>query len=326
MPIFKRPFIRAIANARNSGDGRRRTPVIARLMLGLLMLPILLAPSHPVAVYGYLAATYFPAMSRPVYADAGGGLEDFLVTPDQVERYRSELLLDMADSRSGKLFAIVQRGDGQLEHAPIRTWNSFLPESTPENLSGWLDRKEFPFLADEVTLWLDGKTIVAMGHYHVFGGGPSEGDQLAQQISEVPEVVISNGVVPFIYLRGALLAYGEVEQVDESVYRSLRTLERSLTMGLEEVTPFPDKPSPALQSFLAHLRDSGGINIEDRQDVACGILRLCRRFESDNRPYFGEKFFMGAMGEHLDKSQLLRNFDMLKAWAGLYEILPSSGT
>lgn len=294
------------------------------LLLALvLLLPMAFSPSHPIAVYGYLAATYVPMQIRPVYADSGGELTSFLVSPAQVAIYREALVEDMADEASGRLFAITHGPDGALFHAPIRTWNSFLPESLPDTLRRWLDRKELPYLADEVELWLEGHTLVAMGHYHAFGGGPSRGDRLVQDLSEIPEVVVSNGVVPVLYLRGALLPYGEKVEFTPHLFRSMRSLEGSLTMTVAECTEIPSEATPAMASYLAYLRDYQGVDITDRQAVAGETFRLCERFRADHARCFQENFLPSAHSQNPDKACVLQNLAALRAWADLYENLPA---
>lgn len=66
----------------------------------LLLLPMALAPTPAIAVYGYLAARNIPGLMPDVHADADGELDAFLRAPAQVERYRSELMADMAAKRS----------------------------------------------------------------------------------------------------------------------------------------------------------------------------------------------------------------------------------
>lgn len=300
---------------------RRHRSAWVSLAVALLLMPMALSPTHPIAVYGYLAATYLPEM-RPVYADVGDGLTSFLISPGQVQRYREELLADMADAASGKLFAITQEPGGALRHAPIRTWNSFFPNSLPQGVRRWLDRKEFPFLADEVELWQQGHTIVAVGHYHAFGGGPSAGDRLAQSLREVPEVVVSNGIVPMIYVRGALLPYGGNVQVPTTIFRSMRSLERSLTMGIEDTSPVPSEPTLALRSFLAYLRDFEGVDISRRQDIAQKTAELCRAFQTAYLPYFERNLTIGRYPDHPDKASAVRNLTALQGWSGIYRLKP----
>lgn len=301
-----------------------RHPVRILLVTLVLLLPMAFSPSHPVAVYGYLAITYFPVMNRPVYADDDGGeLASFLVSPAQVAIYRAALIEDMEDEGSGRLFAITRGPDGALHHAPIRTWNAFLPDSLPRTLRSWLDRKELPYLPDEVELWLEGHTLLAMGHYHVFGGGPSRGDRLVHDISEMPEVVVSNGIVPMLYLRGALLPYGENVEITPHIFRAIRSLEGSLAMTVAERTEIPTNATAVMASYLAYLRDYQGVDVTNRQAVARETSRLCERFKADYAPCFQESFLIGAYNQNPDKRGVVQHLSTLCAWATIYAKQPN---
>jgi len=226
----------------------------------------------------------------------------------------------MADACSGKMFVIVKGQDDSLRHVPIRTWNSFLPSATPDILKSFLDRKEFPFLGDEVELWLENSPILAMGHYHAFGGPPSSGDRLAQGTSELPEIVVSNGLIPSVYLRGILVPYGTCPRVQPDLFRSLRTLEASIMMDVGEVFEYPSVPSDAMRSFLAFLRDHHGVDIAQRREVATTILGLCMNLERNYRPYFDQGYSLGSYPKHPDKENMAQKLNALKGWASIYSI------
>lgn len=303
----------------------RRRRALTCFLGFVALLPALLSPTAPLSVYGYLAARYLPTLMPPVYADDRAGLESFLLSPAQVDRYRTEIIADLAEPCSGKLFAIVRDGDGALAHAPVRTWHGWLPETTPAPLRTWLDRKEIPWLPDLVRLWRGGQTIVAMGHYHPYGGGPSPGDQLAQEFSELPEVVVSNGVVPVIYLRGILLPYGVDVKADPSLYRSLRTLERSLLMEVRELPVSQRSPSAGINSFLAYLRDYRGTDIEDSRSVASEIQHLCGLFMTDFSTAFSEGYVPYPYQDDPDRESVVNNLASLRAWANIYSKIPLPG-
>ena len=275
---------------------------------------MLLAPTHPIAVYGYLAARYLPDLVPEVWARTQSGLAEFLISPEQVARYRLGLRDDLLDTRGGRLFAIVRLPDGSLAHAPIRTWNAFLPPSMPVSVNQRLDRKEFPFLGDAVELWLQGKTIVAVGHYHPFGGGPSPGDIRAQQFSSMPEVVVSNGVVPVVYLRGTLLPYGANVEISEGLFRSLRTLEWSLNLKLCGAPAIPSELTVELISFLAYLRDYRDVDLNDTEAVRSGIGALCEELVDQCMPAFDRGFLQRAYHDNPDLSHLIRCLQNVQLW------------
>lgn len=287
----------------------RHHKLLLACMVFVLFLPMLLSPSHPIAAYGYLASAI---AAPPPPADTG--LKVFLISPTQVERYRAELVEDLMDARSGKLFAVVRSRDGALRQEPIRTWNSFLPVTLPVALRSWSDRKEISYLGDKVDLWLRDSAIVAMGHYHPYGGGPSPGDTMAQQYSWVPEVIISNGVVPLVYFQGELLPYGDVAEVTKEVFNCLRALETNLIFRTNGIYTLEYESSPFLRSFLAFLRDYRHVDIQKKESVAREIRRLCEEFKESSRPAFMDGFIPERYEGDLDRERLLRNLVVVQLW------------
>ena len=293
----------------------RRFRVVSSVVGFVLFLPVLLSPCHPVAVYHYLADTYVPLFLSAERRAADADLSAFLISPAEIIRYRRGLREDMMDTRGGHIFAIVRRPDGTLRHEPIRTWNSFLPERLPDVLSNWLDRKEIPFLGDTVALWLEDNEIVAMGHYHPFGGGPSPGDHHAQAMSIFSEVVVSNGIVPLVYVHGEVIPYGEDVVIANDLYRSIRALEKGLLMDLNEIPISPKVPSVRLASFLAYLRDYRGTDLESKESVADELEALCEEFKQEYALVFDAGFHVNDYKSDPDKYGVLRNLTNLQYWA-----------
>lgn len=285
------------------------------LVAFVLALPMVLSPTRPIAVYGYLVATYVPGLVFPDPAAETGELDRFLVSPIQVARYQNALREDLADTRGGHLFAIVRDADGALRHEPIRTWNSFLPQTLPNGLSAWLDRKELPYLGDTVDLWVRGNTVVAMGHYHPFGGGPSEGDHRAQLLSTYAEVVVSNGIVPMVFVDGDVVPYVETLEVANDVFRSIRALERGLRMEVRDVEVSLGEPSPYMFSFFGYLMAYRNASLESRELLASEVHRLCLEFKED----YGLVFTKGFRPEHysldVDKYTMLHHLQVVEMWA-----------
>lgn len=300
----------------------RRHRLVFGVIVPVLLLPIVLCPTHPLAVYGYLFDMYNPSLTPEAFAATGTDLTAFLRSPTQIRQYRADLLEDMLDTRSSKLFVIVRCPNGELRHEAIRTWNGFLPENLPEFLSGWSDRKELPYLGDKVDTWLRGNEVVAVGHYHAFGGVPSSGDTAAQYFSDLPEIVVVNGVVPMIYLEGNVIPYGGDVVVTEEVFRSLRTLELSLTMDGTRDFAYPTEPSPALRSFLGYLKDYRHVDLSKRDRVAKGIYQLCVEFKEDYRRVFAEGYLLVYYVNNPDKFQFIGNLASLQAWADIYKWSP----
>jgi hypothetical protein len=224
----------------------------------------------------------------------------------------------MLDNSGGRLFVLLHVSGGGYRQEAIRTWNSFLPDSLPEPVKGFLDYKEIPFLGDEVALWLRGDTIVATGHYHPFGGAPSRGDRLARRFSATSEVVISNGLIPFIYLDGRLLPYGEAGPVNTEVFRSIRMMEKSLTMALENLPVSAAQPTEALQSFLAYLKVARAVDISDKNKVAAEVKGLCKEFRVDYASAFPSGFGPSGYPNDLDRATMLWNLSATEMWAGSF--------
>lgn len=293
----------------------RRFHIVRSVIIFALLLPVLLSPCHPVAVYHYLADTYLPLLVSSEPREPDNDLSAFLISPAEVARYRHALREDMMDTRGGYIFAVVRRPDGTLRHEPIRTWNSFLPERLPAVLSNWLDRKEIPFLGDTVALWLEDNEIIAMGHYHPFGGGPSPGDHRAQALSIFSEVVVSNGIVPLVYVHGEVIPFGEDIVIDDDLYRSIRALEKGLLMEVNDIPVSPKVPSARLSSFLAYLRDYRGIDLESKKSVADELEVLCKEFKEDYALVFDAGFQLSNYTSDPDKYGVLRNLSNLQYWA-----------
>lgn len=308
--------------SRRWGGWMRRHRLLFTVVTLVLILPMVLSPTHPIAVYVFLAESYHPSLTPVAFASSGTDLPSFLVSPAQVRRYKTELREDMLDRRSGGLFVIVRCLDGTLQQEDIRTWNGFLPASLPVFLSNWLDRKELPFLGDEVDTWLRGNEIIAMGHYHAFGGPPSAGDTHAQWFSGLPEVVVVNGVVPMIYLNGHVISYGVDVVVSDDVFRSLRTLELSLTMDGTQNFSWSEEPSETLTSFLGFLRDYENVDISRKDHVARGIRQLCLKFKDDYRSVFTEGFILAPYENDPGRSNFLGNLQSLHGWAETHKWTP----
>lgn len=312
---------RVVSHLRRRATRHRR---VIYLVAFVLILPMVLSPTRPVAVYGYLVATYVPGLFFPDPAAETGELNRFLVSPEQVLRYQTELRDDLVDTRSGHLFAIVRGDDGHLRHAPIRTWNSFLPRSLPDGLSAWLDRKELPYLGDTVDLWVHGNTVVAMGHYHPFGGGPSDGDHRAQLLSTYAEVVVSNGVVPMVFVDGEVVSYTESVDVSDDVFRSIRALEPGLLMEVREMDITFEEPSPYMASFLGYLERYREVELSDKNIVADAVQVLVSEFKDDYGLVFSDGFSPERYQIDVDKYTMLRHLQVVEMWAssmGYYQRL-----
>jgi hypothetical protein len=293
----------------------RKHRVIAIVLVAVMALPVALSPTHPIAVYGFLVHRYVSTLSGSEEAEVTAALSGFLTSGEQLARYREEIRDDMLDNSGGRLFVLLRVSGGGYRQEAIRTWNSFLPDSLPEPVKGFLDYKEIPYLGDQVALWLRGDSIVGIGHYHPFGGAPSRGDRLAGRFSATSEVVISNGLIPFVYLDGRLLPYGEAGPVNTEVFRSIRMMEKSLTMALKDVPVSATQPTEALQSFLAYLQESRAVDISDKNEVAAEVKGLCNEFKVNYATAFPSGFSPLGYPNDLDRATMLWNLCVTDMWA-----------
>lgn len=289
--------------------------LLATVLAVTLSLPMLLSPSHPVAVYGFLIHRYAVALTESPGRSSHDGLEAFLVSSGQIDRYRRESCEDMLDTGGGRLFAIVRTSGGAYRQEAVRTWNSFLSPALSSRLGQWLDYKEIPYLGDEVRLWLRGDALLAMGHYHPFGGVPSAGDALARRFSVTSEVVVSNGLIPFTYLDGKLIAYGSAERMTTEVFRSLRAMEKSVTMTPKEVPVSISAPSDALQALVVYLRDGRQIDVSDKSSIARAVKKLCVEFKADYASAFERGYAPNQYPDDLDRFHMLSNLSNVELWA-----------
>lgn len=305
-------------NTTPTGPGRRIS-IVVPLLAVVLMLPALLSPTHPIGVYAYLAHIYLFPVAAAEDHNLRTELARFLIGPKQLSRYRSDLRDDMLDERGGGLFVVVRDSGGGLRHESLRTWNSFLSADLPPSVRTWLDRKEFPFLGDTVGLWLGGDDIVAMGHYHPFGGGPSAGDRQAQALSQFAEVVVSNGVVPTVYLQGDIVPYGRPATLSSEVFKNLTALEQGLLMEINEVPTVELRSSDGLESFLAYLRDYRKADLGQRDSVAREVNRLFDEFKAEYQMVFQQGFRPFSYLSEPDKYLFLRNLMHLERWANRHD-------
>lgn len=310
---FERNGIRATLFARRISRTLRAHRIMAVVLAVVASLPMALAPSHPLSVYAFLAQRYAGCLFAT--GEGGNELSAFLTSEVQVARYREEICGDMRDSSGGMIFAIVRARDGGYRHVALRTWNALLPDALAQSLGTYMDYKEIPYLGDEVALWLRGEAIVAMGHYHPFGGGPSRGDRLARRFSATSEVVVSNGLIPFIYLDGALLSYGDAGQLNTDVFRCIRMMEKSLTMALGEVPVDAGQPTAGLRTFLAYLKESRHVDIWDKAAIGAEVTGLCDEFRRTYAPAFTAGFSPSSYPGDLDRASMLGNLSSTEMWA-----------
>ncbi|MCC6794396.1 MAG: hypothetical protein IT366_04700 [Candidatus Hydrogenedentes bacterium] len=282
-------------------------------MVFVVLLPMALSPTHPIAVYAYLADYYLPFWGPAMSPAPDDELRAFLLSERQLERYRTDLKEDVWAVNTGKLFTVVRRHDGTLEQRGVRTWNEFLPNRLPAYVAKRLDRKEISFLGDVVDAYLHSERIEAMGHYHSFGGPPSRGDQLAGHITRLPEIVVSNGIYPMVYLKGSILSFGPVTTRNE-VSSLIARLDEGLQSGVAPETIIPRAATDTTESFLSYLRHRRGVDVESLDEIRNAILELCSDFRGDFKGLYETDIAIYEK-EDRDVYQLLHSVSVLDGWA-----------
>lgn len=295
------------------GKWLRRHAGMVLLTVFVLLLPMILSPTHPIAVYSYLAEYYLPFGGPAVPPVTDDELRIFLLSTRQLDRYRTDLKEDVWAVNTGKLFAIVRRDDGTLEQRGVRTWNEFLPNRLPAFLATRLDRKEVSFLGDVVEAYLNSARIEAMGHYHSYGGPPSRGDRLAGRVTRLPEVVVSNGIYPMVYLKGSILDFGPVTTSDE-VCTLIARLDERLQSGLVPEIEIPRTATETTLSFLSYLSQRRGVDIRSLDAIRDEILELCSDFRDDFKGLYAKELVVYEE-EDPDIYQLLHSVSVLDGWA-----------
>jgi hypothetical protein len=216
---------------------------------------------------------------------------------------------------------ISRQADGTLQQDGIRTWNDFLPAGLSPSIDTWLDHKEFPFLGDEVEVWLRGDRIEAVGHYHAYGGPPSRGDALAERFTGLPEVVVVNGLVPFVYMNRDLVEYGQNVQVTHEVFRSMRSLESMIRMNVDGQYLLPESPTGNLKSFLGYLRDHRGVDIESLEKISGSVEQLSHEIERDYAAVLPKGFHVNSYkANDPDAYNFLSALRSLRCWSVAYNM------
>lgn len=109
---------------------------------------------------------------------------------------------------------IVRNPQGELEQKPIRTIHE--NKNLPTFLANLFDRKHMTRLDDVIKLEEQDYEIIANGHYHVFGEVPSRDDLAIGKLTPEEDIVIVNGLVPFIFQGEKYIPYSN-EKVDEDL-------------------------------------------------------------------------------------------------------------
>jgi hypothetical protein len=185
-----------------------KAPAMAQIFLSAM------SPTKPLMVTPYLASQAVDRAYSFVMPDVSARvenerseLEDFLITREQIVRYREDLLKDFGDFSSEHRFVIAKAKNGNLSQEKIRTLHEGLADYLPAVASEILDRKAIPRLDDYVRLWQNGSKVVAEGHYHAAGEGPSDEDlRVAKKNPDKNQVVVSNGFIPLVFLNGVILS------------------------------------------------------------------------------------------------------------------------
>jgi hypothetical protein len=297
-----------------------KAPVMAQIFLSAM------SPTKPLMVTPYLASQAVDRAYSFVMPDVSARaenerseLEDFLTTREQIVRYRKDLLKDFADFSSEYRFVIAKDKNGNLSQEKIRTLHEGLADYLPAVASEILDRKAIPRLDDYVRLWQKGSKVVAEGHYHAAGEGPSDEDlRVAKQNPDKNQIVVTNGFIPLVFLNGGVLQYQSPFEVDFESYAStdnLRYSLRNVIIPSEELNRLLDfnslsKREDFLSSFLKGISKYYSIEVENPFKVKLllrnEVPKVIDRYKSFNLkcPYNFERV-----------NDLYKSFDALIGWS-----------
>ena len=236
-------------------------------------------------------------------------LRGFLTTKEQALKYESDVIKDLEDLDSEKIFSIVEK-DGKLEQKDVRTMNSLVVKYLPF-LNAGLDNKGFDRLDDKVDLWLNDYEHVANGHYHVFGEAPSSGDLLVSKLSPGREIVVVNGFADKkVFMDGKLVSFGEGIEVSDEVEAyfvrfSLLGKVNPVHFGKSHLS---NNPFDCLESYLGYLQVVHDVDVGNIEDIRLHIMR----FYQDNMPLY-EKIFTIHETNQIDNN-LTGNYDNLASF------------
>ena len=261
----------------------KRHPAVLPSVLATQGLISALSPSHPLMVDAYLADRAVDSVkeiiSGPKVSDEELG--DFLTTKEQALRYEADVLKDLEDLGSEKVFSIVEK-EGKLEQKDVRTMNSLISKYLPFlNLSS--DNNGIPRLEDKVDLWLQGYDHIASGHYHVFGEAPSQGDLFVSKIMPGREVVVVNGIAPQIHLNGGLVSYKLDTEIPEEVlnYFMGRGMNRPYLWLMRNDNP--NEREDYVRSFISYACGHNDIDVIDLDSIKSFTMDRSREFLEDYR-------------------------------------------
>ena len=280
----------------------KRHPVVLPSILATQGFISLLSPSHPLMVDAYLAGRGIGIVSEMI---AGPKVSDeelrgFLTTKEQALKYESDVIKDLEDLDSEKVFSIVEK-DGKLEQKDVRTMNFLISKYLPFlNLSS--DNNGIPRLDDKVDLWLQGYEHVASGHYHVFGEVPSQGDLLVSKIFPGREIVVVNGFVDKkVFMDGELVRFRDGIEISNEVRKYFIDFVGvgylvpcnfeicNVGKDLDHIDSFD-----WLNSFLGYLSKVGGVDISNLDAVRDYILF---KYEHNFRDFYDKKVEELNLGE-----------------------------
>lgn len=266
--------------------------LVGSVAAGILALsPSMLSPTHPLASYGYLTHIHF-GEKRDISDEVK---KDFLVNPEQTLNH-TNILVEDADLLVGEKSVVLTLGDnGKLSQEKIRTWNELIPgfvaNNFPDFFRFWLDGKHLSRLDDKVDLWLEGKEIVAEGHFHVYGEEPSFGDLVAQKLAPIDQYVIANGIVPRVYFNGELVPYsGEEVVVLDHVMKFMRGQENIFPEKIGNRDLSNEERLEAVRSFLGFLRDNRHVDINSVPEIQDSLEDLLDNFKDQYAFAFNKGF------------------------------------
>jgi hypothetical protein len=185
-----------------------------------------MSPEHPLMVDAYLADNFKDLINDTVTGKKlieKEELNSFMTSITQFNRYEDELKMaaeKAVEERPEKGFIVV-RHNGKLEQRNLRNIFESLSTQFPDDIRLFLSNTSIYRLDDVVDIWMQGDKKVANGHYHPFGEAPSRIDLTMSQFTRGSDIVISNGLIPLVFIDGSLMPIKEEIKLDKETSKIL---------------------------------------------------------------------------------------------------------
>jgi hypothetical protein len=262
----------------------KRHPAVLPAVVGAQALVSAMSPEHPLMVDAYLADNFKNAIVDNTPTTSKEELSDFLLNKDYIETtVRTDFVKDVKDVTSERNFVIIKK-NGKLEQKNIRTFNSNLSIPLPEFLRAYLDRSSFTRLDDYVDLWKEGEEIATHGHSHITGELPSKADNLVSYLTNGYDVVISNGLVPCIYIDGEHIPFESNLKIDEVSIKVLKRIP-SIAAPFENYPFTEDTPYFPEEERIKNVKSFWGFFTNEINLKNCNLRDLYKKVKLEKKEF-----------------------------------------